>query len=355
MKKNVFVLVAISLLIASCGKKEVAETATESGLLPSKFEYVTEKGDTNHLYVMKNADGMEVTVINIGARIVSLIVPDNGGTMRNVVLGYDSIQPYLQLKDYYGAIVGRYANRIADGTFVLDRVTHRVRQNEGKNLLHGGPNGFSTRFFTIEQPDEQTLICSYFSKDGEEGFPGNLKLTVTYTLRDDNALEVNYKATTDRATVLNVSNHAYFNLSGKDATVTADHLLYINAAQYTPTREDLIPTGKIEKVKNTPLDYSSLVALNTEYPYDLNYVLNHPGEIDTVAAKVVSMSTGIEMDIYTTEPGMQFYLERKTRPSLVLEPQHFPDSPNHPNFPSTILRVDSVFNSQTIYKFGILE
>ena len=355
MKKNVFVIVALSLLLASCGKRDMAETVTLSGLFPSKFDYVTEKGDTNQLYVLKNDNGMEVTVINIGARIVSLMVPDNTGTMQNVALGYDNIEPYLQLRDYYGAIVGRFANRIANGTFVLDRLTYRVRQNEGQNMLHGGPNGFSTRYFTIEQLDERNLICTYFSKDGEEGFPGNLHLMVTYMLRDDNTLEVNYKATTDRATVLNVSNHSYFNLSGADAGSVADHQLYIDASRYTPTHEDLIPTGEIAKVQDTPLDYTSLRAVDPEYPYDLNYVLNHPGDIDNLAVKVVSTTTGIQMEIYTTEPGMQFYSERGAQTSLVLEPQHFPDSPNQPSFPSTVLRPDSVFNSQTLYKFGLME
>ena len=355
MKKNVFLIVAFAFLLVACGKKDMEETATLSGLFPSKFDYITERGDTNQLYVLKNDNGMEATVINIGARIVSLMVPDNTGTMQNVALGYDNVEPYLQLRDYYGAIVGRYANRIADGTFVLDRLTHRVRQNEGKNMLHGGTNGFNTRYFTIEQLDEQNLVCTYFSKDGEEGFPGNLHLMVTYTLRDDNTLEVNYKATTDKATVLNISNHSYFNLSGADAGSVADHQLYIDASKYTPTREDLIPTGEISEVQGTPLDYTSLRAVDPEYPYDLNYVLNHPEDIDNVAVKLVSTKTGIQMEIYTTEPGMQLYSERKTRPSLALEPQHFPDSPNHPNFPSTILRPDSVFNSQTLYKFGIME
>jgi aldose 1-epimerase len=350
MKKIVFVFAALCLLFVSCGKK-VVETETLSGLLPSNFEYTTEDGDVNHLYVMKNAQGMEVTVINIGARIVSLVVPDKDGSNRNVVLGFDSIAPYLQLKNFYGAIVGRYANRIADGAFELDRVTYRIRTNEGKNQLHGGPRGFYARYFTIEQPAEQSLVCSYFSKDGEEGFPGNLKLTVTYTLTDDNALGIDYQATTDRATYINVSNHAYFNLSGADANTIAGQQLYINASNYTPVREDLIPTGEIAKVEPV-LDYTTLRPVNADYPYDLNYVLDYPGNIDTLAAKVVSPTTGLSMEIYTTEPGIQFYNDRR-RPAICLETQHFPDSPHHPDFPSTILRIDSVFNSKTIYKFQV--
>ncbi|GHS98267.1 aldose 1-epimerase [Bacteroidia bacterium] len=350
MKKIVFAFAALCLLFVSCGKK-VVETETLSGLLPSNFEYTTEDGDVNRLYVMKNAQGMEVTVINIGARIVSLVVPGKDGSNRNVVLGFDSIEPYLQLKNYYGAIVGRYANRIADGTFELDRVTYRIRQNEGKNQLHGGPRGFSTRYFTIEQPTGQSLVCSYFSKDGDEGFPGDLKLTVTYTLTNENTLDVDYHAITNRATYINVSNHAYFNLSGADANTIADQQLYIDASNYTPVREDLIPTGKIAKVEPV-LDYTTLRPIDADYPYDLNYVLNAPGNIDALAAQVVSPTTGLSMEIYTTEPGIQFYNDRK-RPAICLEPQHFPDSPHHPNFPSTILRVDSVFNSKTIYKFKV--
>lgn len=349
MKKTVFLFVTLCVVMFSCGKKAV-ETPTLSGLLPSKFEYTTEEGEANRLYVIKNQKGMEVTVINIGARIVSILVPDKDGGKRNVSLGYDSIQPYLQPKNFFGAIVGRYANRIADGSFELDRVTYRIRTNEGKNQLHGGPRGFYARYFTIEQPNEQTLICSYLSKADElEGYPGNLKLTVTYTLTDDNAIQIDYQATTDRATHINVTNHAYFNLSGADANALDDHQLYIDASNYTPVREDLIPTGEIKKVEGV-IDFTAPRALDLSFQYDLNYVLNHAGDIQTLAAELYSTTSGIGMEVYTTEPGLQFY-DDKARPSICLETQHFPDSPHNPQFPTTILRVDSVFNSQTIYKF----
>jgi aldose 1-epimerase len=351
MRTTTFIFVISCLLAISC-KKESVETATLSGLWPSKFEIRTNEGEINRLYVMRNAKGMEVTVINIGARIVSAVLPDKAGNNRNVVLGYDSINPYLQLGDYFGAIVGRYANRIADGTFELDRVTYRVRQNEGKNILHGGPRGFFSRYFTIEQPSEQSLICSYFSKAGEEGFPGNLKVKVTYTLTDENAIAIDYEATTDRATLINLTNHAYFNISGATTNTVGDQSLFIDAFTYTPTREDLITTGEIAKVEGTPLDYTTLRPIDIDYPYDLNYVLNKPGDITNLAAKVVSSSTGIKMEVYTTEPGIQLYID-KERPSLCLETQHFPDSPHHPDFPTTVLRADSVYNSQTIYKFGV--
>jgi aldose 1-epimerase len=351
MKRTVLVVATFCIVLISCGKKEV-ETPTLSGLLPSKFEYATEEGEMNRLYVIKNSSGMEVTAVNIGARIVSVMAPDKDGGMRNVVLGYDSIQPYLQPKNFFGAIVGRYANRIADGSFELDRVTYRIRTNEGKNQLHGGPRGFYTRYFTIEQPDAQSLVCNYLSKADElEGYPGNLKLTVTYTLTDDNALRIDYKATTDRATYINVTNHAYFNLSGADAGSLADHELYIDASNYTPVREDLIPTGEIKPVEGV-LDFTAPRPLELSYQYDLNYVLNHPGDLQTLAAELYSTATGIGMEVYTTEPGLQFY-DDKAQPSICLETQHFPDSPHYPQFPTTILRVDSLFSSQTVYKFTV--
>ncbi|MDR0865574.1 MAG: galactose mutarotase [Candidatus Symbiothrix sp.] len=350
MKRILFVLAALCLLAVSC-KKEVSETQTLSGLWPSKFEYSTENGETNRLYTMKNAKGMEVTVINIGARIVSIVVPDKDGNGQNVVLGYDSIEPYLQLNNYFGAVVGRYANRIADGTVELDRVTYRLRQNNGKNTLHGGPRGFSTQYFTIEQPNTQSVVCSYFSKAGEEGFPGSLNLTVTYTLTDDNALDIDYQATTNQATYVNFTNHSYFNLAGATSKSIEGQQLYIDASSYTPVNENKIPTGEIAKVQGTPFDYTILRPMDVNYQYDINYVLN-ARENDAPAAKAVSPSTGIRMEVYTTEPGLQFYTD-KSQPSFCLETQHFPDSPHQANFPTTILRVDSVFNSKTVYKFGV--
>jgi aldose 1-epimerase len=350
--KSVFLtLAAFVLLFVSCGKKELVLPDTDSGLKPANFETITENKDTTHLYVLKNANGMEVCVTNIGVRIVSILVPDKNGNRQNVVLGYDSIQPYLQLNNSYGAVMGRYANRIAGASFVLDRVTYRLRSNNGKNTIHGGPRGFNTQYFKIEQSGAQKLEAVYFSKSGEEGFPGNLNLTVTYTLTDDNALQIDYQATSSPATVINLTNHSYFNLSGATATTIEDHSLYLNASNYTPVDEELIPTGAIASVKNTAFDYTTLRPIDTKVVYDLNYVLNNPGKIDVLAAKTLSETTGINLEVYTTEPGVQLYTGKN--PSFCLETQHFPDSPNHPNFPTTILRVDSVFNSRTIYKFGI--
>jgi aldose 1-epimerase len=380
MKRSLFILAASTLFLVSCGKKEAAEQTTASGLIPSKFETVTEEGRQTHLYTLKNANGVEVSVTNIGGRIVSIWVPDKTGNFRDVVLGFDNVEPYIPINTNFGAIIGRYGNRIGSGQITLtNRATYRLRQNDGKNTLHGGPRGFHTRYFDIEQPDSLTLICTYLSKHQEEGFPGNLNVTVTYKLTDDNALDISYEATTDMLTIVNLTNHSYFNLSGDPNTTILDHLLFLDANNYTPTNAELIPTGKIEKVAKTPMDFttptvigariddSSFEAIQFGNGYDHNYVLNHPGDLNQVAAKLSSPTTGIAMEVYTTEPGIQFYsgnflngsntgkngIAYNFRTALCLETQHFPDSPNQKTFPSTELRPDSIYQSRTIYKFKV--
>jgi len=379
MKKIFFILTVFALCV-SCGKKETKEQLTASGLNPAKFKTTMEDGKTTQLYTMKNANGMEVCVTNIGGRIVSIWVPDKNGNFQDVVLGFDSIEPYIPVNTNFGAIIGRYGNRIANGKFTLsNRATYTLRQNNGKNTLHGGPRGFHTCFFDIEQPDAQTLICTYFSKNTEEGFPGDMTVTVTYKLTDDNALDINYEAKSNQLTVINLTNHSYFNLSGNPENTILDHLLYLNADAYTPTNDELIPTGKIDKVAGTPLDFTkptkigahindtTFEAIKFGKGYDHNFVLNNPGNINTLAAKLVAPSSGIKMDVYTTEPGIQVYtgnfldgsnggkkgIAYQYRTAICLETQHFPDSPNHPNFPSTELRPDSDYISHTIYKFGV--
>ena len=380
MKKTLFIL-ALFALCFSCGKKEAkVEQPTDSGLFPSKFVKQLESGKTTKLYILKNAKGMEVCVTNIGGRIVSIWVPDKNGNFRDVALGFDNIESYIPINTNFGAIIGRYGNRIAGGKFTLsNRATFTLRQNNGKNTLHGGPRGFHTCFFEIQQPDDKTLICKYLSKNTEEGFPGELLVTVTYTLTDDNALNIGYEAKSNQLTVVNLTNHSYFNLSGNPENTILDHILYLNADSYTPTNEELIPTGKIEKVAKTPLDFTipkaigerindtTFQAIKFGKGYDHNFVLNTKGEISALAAKVVSPSNGITMEVYTTEPGIQLYtgnfldgssigkkeIPYNFRTALCLETQHFPDSPNQPNFPSTELRPDGVYKSRTIYKFGV--
>ena len=381
MKKILFIL-AVASLCVSCATKETKkqEQSTKSGLFPSNFVTTTEAGKTTHLYALKNVNGMEVCVTNIGGRIVSIWAPDKNGNFQDVVLGFDSIQPYIPVTTNFGAIIGRYGNRIANGKLTLsNRATYTLRQNDGKNTLHGGPRGFHTCFFDIEQPDSNVVVCKYLSKNNEEGFPGDMPVTVTYTLTNDNALDISYEATCNQLTAVNLTNHSYFNLSGDPKNTVLDNVLYLNADSYTPTNSDLIPTGKIEKVAGTPLDFtkpatigdrindSTFEAIKFGKGYDHNFVLNTKCDINTLAAKAVSPVSGISVEVYTTEPGIQVYtgnflngsnvgkkgIAYQHRTALCMETQHFPDSPNHSNFPSTELWPDKVYKSHTIYKFGV--
>jgi aldose 1-epimerase len=381
MKRVIFALAVSSLLLVSCGKGNKTDNQlTASGLNPSKFETTTEDGYKTHLYTMKNANGMEVCVTNIGGRIVSVWVPDKSGNFQDVVFGFDNIEQYLPINTNFGAIIGRYGNRIAGGKIALrNRASYSLRQNDGKNTLHGGPKGFHTQYFKIEQQDSVTLLCSYFSKHQEEGFPGDMLVRVTYSLSKDNALSINYEAETNRPTVVNLTNHSYFNLSGNPNNTILDHVLYLDADNYTPTDVELIPTGKIEKITNTPLDFTrpttigdrindtTFQAIKFGNGYDHNFVLNKPGNISAVAAKVTCPATGITMEVYTTEPGIQFYTGNfldgsqtgkkgiiyEQRTALCLETQHFPNSPNIWDFPTTELNPDSLYQSKTIYKFKV--
>ena len=385
MKRNIFILAAFAILLVSCGKKSADSTTTASGLQASKFEKTLEDGNVTHLYTIKNANGMEVCATNIGGRIVSIWVPDKSGNFRDVVLGFDNIEPYLSLKQNFGAIIGRYANRIAGGKMTLgNRATYRLNQNEGNNTLHGGLHGFHTRYFNIEQPDSATLICKYLSKNNEEGFPGDMLVTVTYSLTNDNALNIDYTAQANQSTVVNLTNHSYFNLSGDPNNTILDHTLFIDADQYTPTDSELIPieitrSGIRTLITGTPLDFTTpkvigaqindttFEALQFGAGYDQNFVLNKPGDINKLAAKLVCPATGIALEVYTTEPGIQFYsgnrldgtnigkkeIAYNARTAICLETQHFPNSPNIPSFPTTSLLPDNVFQSKTIYKFSV--
>ena len=244
MKKNIFILSAFAILSVSCGKKETAEPTTASGLQASRFETTMDDGKVTHLYTIKNAKGMEVCVTNIGGRIVSIWVPDKSGNFRDVVLGFDNIQSYIPVTTHFGAIIGRYGNRIANGKMTLsNRATYRLRQNDGKNTLHGGVRGFHSRYFDIEQSDSATLVCRYLSKNNEEGFPGDMMVTVTYSLSNDNALHIGYGAEANQSTVVNLTSHSYFNLSGDPNNTILDHLLFVDADSYTPTNDELIPTA----------------------------------------------------------------------------------------------------------------
>jgi len=327
-------------------------------------------------YVLKNSNNVQATITNYGARITSVCIPHQDN-MVNVVTGFNSIDEYVKATaPYYGATIGRYANRIARGTFVLNGQTYHLPINNGPNTLHGG-NGFYDKIWETGQVTENSIELTYHSADGEEGFPGNLTAKVTFELNENNELHINYEAETDADTVINLTNHSYFNLNGVGSGPITDHLMEIDAEYFTPVDKTQIPTGEIAAVKGTPFDFCNAVAIGERINsddeqlkigngYDHNYVLNKTSEgtLD-FAAKVTGDITGISMEVYTTEPGMQFYsgnfmdgtnvfkggAKDDFRTAFALETQHFPDSPNKPAFPNTVLKPGEVFRSETVYKF----
>lgn len=352
---------------------------TLSGLTVSNFSKQID-GKETMLCVLTNKKGTELTITNYGAKIVSLMVPDRTGKLTDVVTGHNSIDEYLVSEEpYFGAICGRYGNRIAKGAFTLDDVVYdKLAINNGPNNLHGGLKGFNFKVWDVEKSDDQTVVLTYTSADGEEGFPGTLQTTVTYHLTEENEVEIRYQAVTDKPTVLNLTNHSYFNLSGAGDPSVGDHLLTINADFYLPTDATAIPYGPKEKVEGTPMDFRTPfevgARINDDFEalvfgkgYDHTYILNKAAGEMSFCAHCISPKTGIAMDVYTTEPGVQLYtgnwmtgnFEGKNgrrypaRAALCLETQHFPDSPNKPEYPSTVLRPGEVFQSATTYKFSI--
>ena len=338
--------------------------------------------DSIKLYTLANDAGMTVTVTNYGAILTSIVVPDRDGNPADVALGYDRVEGYINAVDkpYFGAVVGRYGNRIAGGTFTLDGETYELLKNNGPNALHGGAIGFDKVVWTVEDYDEagRSITLSYLAKDGEEGYPGNLNVSVTYTLADTNELTIDYEATTDAATPVNVTQHTYFNLKGEGAGTILGHELKLAADRYTPVDETLIPTGELAPVKGTPFDFTTAKPIGRDIGaedeqlafgggYDHNFVLaDAPRDEPAVAAVVYEPTTGRTLTVATTEPGLQFYsgnfldgrLTGKSgrpyvhRGGFCLETQHFPDSPNRPDFPSTILRPGETLRSRTILRFG---
>ena len=373
MKRLCMAVMAMCLLL-SCGEKR--EEATLSGLMKSDFVSEVE-GKPTAVYVLKNKNGAEACITNYGGRLVSVMVPDKNGKMTDVVLGYDNIGQYVQSDGNYGALIGRYGNRINQGKFTLDDIEYTLPQNNGAHCLHGGPQGYHARMWDAKQLNDQALELTYLSKDGEAGFPGNLDIKVTYTLTDDNAVGIKYEATTDKKTVVNLTNHSYFNLSGVPGSDVLDQLVMINADNYTPVDSTLIPVG-ISPVDGTPLDLRTPVAIGKQINdpfqqlqfgrgYDLNWVLNTNGDKNVLAAKAYSPTSGIALEVYTNEPGIQFYtgnfMDGKDtgkhgvlyphRGALCLETQHYPDSPNHPDFPSVVLNPGEKYLSECIYKFTV--
>lgn len=373
--KKLFITALAACTLFACTQKK--EEATLSGLLKSNFVSEVE-GKPTALYVLKNKNGLEACITNYGGRMVSLMAPDKNGKMTDVVLGYDSISDYLKSDGNFGALIGRYGNRIAQGKFSLDSVEYQLPQNNNGHCLHGGPEGYHTRLWDAKQLNDQTLELTYLSKDGEAGFPGNLQIKVTYTLTDDNAIELAYEAETDKPTVVNLTNHSYFNLSGVPGSTILDHDIMINADTYTPVDSLLIPTGETPSVEGTPMDLRNPIAIGAQIDstfeqlvkgrgYDHNWILNSKGDVNVLAAKATSPTSGILLEVYTSEPGVQFYTgnfmtgEDKGKGGTVyphrgafcLETQHYPDSPNQPAFPSTVLRPGEKYTSKCIYKLVV--
>lgn len=354
----------------------VIATAARATITKAPFGS-TADGKPVTLYILRNANGVEAKIATFGATLVSLTEPDRQGHLANVVLGFDSVDPYVRGVPFYGAIIGRYGNRIAGGRFSLDGRAYQLSINDGSNSLHGGARGFDKRLWTAvaaETRDGPSLKLTYVSADGEEGYPGKLTVHVTYTLHADNSLSISYQATTTKPTVVNLTNHAYFNLSGNPQTPILDHLLQIDAARFTPVDANLIPTGELRAVAGTPFDFTVATAIGARIGaddeqlrfgrgYDHNWVLDRSGTLAT-AAVLTDPASGRVMEVRTTEPGLQFYSGNfmdgrpagtgtvfQHRTGLCLETQHFPDSPNHPAFPSTVLRPGQVYRSRTVLVF----
>ncbi len=372
MKKNSKLICGAALALAGCCSEPME-------LIPaSQFEARVD-GKQTSLYTLTNAQGTTMQVTNFGARVVSLWLADRDGKMEDIVLGYENIDRYLNNggERFLGATIGRYGNRIADGRFSLDGVEYTLSKYNNGQCLHGGDKGFDMVVWSVDKLTPNSIHFSYLSKDMEEGFPGNLAVKMVYTLTDDNEFKVTHYATTDKATPINLTHHSFFNLKGEGKGTINDHVLYINAKGYNPVLPTLIPTGEIATVKGTPFDFSTPKAIgrdlgqsNVQFDncrgYDHNFVLDRKGSGLELAASVYEPASGRFMEVFTTEPGLQFYGGNffdgttcgksdnplRFRESLALETQHFPDSPNQPQFPTTILRPGQEYNHTCIYKFS---
>lgn len=333
------------------------------------------KNEAIDLFTLTNTNGIEASITNFGGRLVALKVPDRNGETDDIVLGFDNLAGYLEKNPYFGALVGRYANRIANGRFDLNNATYNLAKNNGENSLHGGIIGFDKVKWEA-QTGNSSVTLHYTSQDGEEGYPGNLHVTAVYTLGDDNALSIDYRANTDKPTVLNLTNHSYFNLAGQGNGTVLDHEVMINADHFTPVNEHLIPTGELRPVAGTPFDFLHLHKVGDRIDakneqlalakgYDHNFVLNGAGSDPRLAARAVHALSGRVMEVYTTQPGVQFYTGNHLpdrllgklgaiygfRSGLCFETQHFPDSPNQPEFPSVTLLPGVEFHQVTVFKF----
>lgn len=362
---------------AGCGSKK--ETGEARQVTKQAFGKTADGREIN-LYTLTNKNGMTVAITNYGGIVQSIKTPDRNGKLDDIVLGFETADGYLKEHPYFGALIGRYGNRIAKATFTLNGQVYKLAANDGPNHLHGGIRGFDKQLWSAREsaePASQRLELTYVSKDGEEGYPGTLSTTVVYTLTDENELRIDYTATTDKDTVLNLTNHSYFNLAGQGSSDILGHQIMIAADRFTPVDATLIPTGELKPVEGTPFDFRKATAIGARINaqdeqitrgrgYDHNFVLNRAGSDLALAARVTEPTSGRVMEVLTTQPGVQFYtgnfldgsLRGKGgkvyghRSGLCLETQHFPDSPNRPEFPSTVLRPGEKYTSTTIYRFA---
>jgi len=379
-KSTIFHLFVLVLFVVSAALAQEAAMAKGKLQVRKATFGKTADGKPVDLYTLTNSNGLEVRAMTYGGIIVSMRVPDRKGKLADVVLGHDDFDGYLVNPPYFGAIVGRYANRIANGTFTLDGVKYTLPKNDGQNTLHGGLIGFNKVIWDAKEFKNEKgvgVAFNYLSKDGEEGFPGNLKVKVSYTLTNENQLIIDYEATTDKGTPINLTQHTYFNLAGEGNGDILGHEVMLNADRFTPADKTLIPTGEIRPVKGTPLDFTTPATIGSRindnyeqlligHGYDHNFVIKRKDNSLTLAARAREPNSGRVLEVYTTEPAVQLYSGNfldgtivgkqghayKKRDGFCLETQHFPDSPNHPDFPSTILRPGTTFRSQTVFKFS---
>lgn len=367
-------LIALIIILLMIFKKKYNIEVVEFGK--------THEGETANLYTLKNSKGSVVKITNFGGIVVSLEVPDKNGNLRDVVLGYKEFDGYLENKNYFGCIIGRFGNRIANGKFEIDGTQYTLATNNGPNHLHGGIKGFNKVVWDakpVSTNEGPGLELYYVSKDGEEGYPGNLNVKTTYIFTEKDELKIIYRATTDKSTVVNLTHHSYFNLTGEGHDTILDHEIMINAAKFTPADENSVPTGELRDVIDTPFDFTGPHKISERINddneqlkfangYDQNWVLNKakPGQL-SFAARVYEKTSSRIMDVYTSEPGMQFYTGNfldgsdtgksgksyKQRSGLCLEPQHYPDSPNKPEFPPVILKPGQVYKNTIIYQFSV--
>lgn len=374
--KHIALTLAAALALVGCQSSKENAT-TKSGLDPEKF-ITTVDGKNVALYTLVNKNGVEACITNYGGRVVSLMVPDKNGGFKDVVLGHDSIADYINIDGNFGALIGRYGNRINQGRFAIDGVEYQLPQNNYGHCLHGGPKGFHHSVWDAEQLNDSTLSLTLQSPDGEDGFPGNINVNVVYTVTSDNGLNIEYTATTDAPTILNLTNHSYFNLSGDPSKDMLDQILWFDADGFTPIDSTFMTSGEILPVAGTPFDFTTPKALGADIEnedeqlanglgYDHNMVLREGRDITAAAVSVYAPTSGIKMEIFTCEPGIQFYagnfldgtvkgkngIAYPRRSAVCLESQHFPDSPNKPQWASVVVRPGETYKSYCKYKFSV--